>query len=236
VGNVLAGETVYGVTKSDSGGTADFEWQFTANSPVIDEYHSDGRTGDCGYTQNTSSGSGGLTDATATATVTNGYGFDTSQVIASSIHALKRTSIDFCQGFVDHSKASAPSCDSFPATTTVTAGSIAGPVEYVQGGPEVRVPFSTPFTTSYAADDDKIQIQIDDSSLNVAHSLVYYDSTTAEIVVLGGQSPALGTYSISVTGSVKSATGYVCKSFTFDLTVCGQSCPTTTTQESDLCL
>jgi hypothetical protein len=147
----------------------------------------------------------------------------------SSIHALKRTSIDFCQGFVDHSKTSASSCDSFPGTTTVTAGSIASPVDYVQGCPEVRVPFSTPFTTNDPADDDKIQIQIDDSSLNVDHSMVYYDSTTKEIVVLGGQNPAPGTYSISVTGSVKSATGYVCSSITFDLAVKGgQSCSTTT--------
>jgi hypothetical protein len=58
--------------------------------------------------------------------------------------------------------------------------------------------------------------------------MVYYDSTTEEIVVLCGQSPARGTYSISVTGSVKSATGYECSSFTFDLAVCsGQSCSTT---------
>jgi hypothetical protein len=64
--------------------------------------------------------------------------------------------------------------------------------------------------------------------------MVYYDSELDEIVVLAGQSPAIGTYSISVTGSVKSATGYVCKSFTFDLTVCGQSCPTTIETEQDV--
>jgi hypothetical protein len=76
-------------------------------------------------------GGGGRAAATVTATVTNGYGFDTSQAnfFQGSIHALKRTSIDFYHAsFVDHSKSSVASCDSFPATTTVTAGSIASPV------------------------------------------------------------------------------------------------------------
>jgi len=49
--------------------------------------------------------------------------------------------------------------------------------------------------------------------------MVYYDSATKEVVIMGGQIPAVGTYSIVVTGSVKSATGFVCSSFQFELSV-----------------
>ena len=55
--------------------------------------------------------------------------------------------------------------------------------------------------------------------------MVYYDSKAEEVVIMGGQSPAVGTYTIVVTASVKSATGYVCSSFEFDLAVCGESSP-----------
>jgi hypothetical protein len=76
VGNVMAGKTVYGPTGV---GAAPFSWTFTSDSLVIDEYHSDGRTGDCGYTS-TPTSSGPRTAATATAIVTDPYtGFDTSQ-------------------------------------------------------------------------------------------------------------------------------------------------------------
>jgi hypothetical protein len=58
--------------------------------------------------------------------------------------------------------------------------------------------------------------------------MVYYDSVAKDLVIKGSQSPAPGTYSISVTGSLKSADGYECSSITFDLAVTGgQSCPTT---------
>jgi len=114
VGNVDAGKEVYGVTSSYSGGTAPFSWTFTADAPVIDEYHSDGRTGDCDNTQITLEGLGGLSSETATATITNGYtGFDTTQSQYFSFEqlSLKRASIDFCNAsFLSHSKASA-TCD-----------------------------------------------------------------------------------------------------------------------------
>jgi hypothetical protein len=49
VGNVMAGKTAYGVTDWRSSGTAPFSWTFTSDSPVIEEYYSDGRGGNCGY-------------------------------------------------------------------------------------------------------------------------------------------------------------------------------------------
>ena len=50
VGNVNAGKEVYGDSDPTySGGPAPFSWTFTADAPVIDEYHSDGRRGGCSY-------------------------------------------------------------------------------------------------------------------------------------------------------------------------------------------
>ena len=51
------------------------------------------------------------------------------------------------------------------------------------------------------------------------HSLVYYDSLTEEVVIMGGQSSSVGTYTIVVSASIKSATQYVCSSFEFELEV-----------------
>jgi hypothetical protein len=114
VGNVNANKAVYGATSSLSGDTAPFSWTFTADAPVIDEYHSDGRTGGCGNTQLGLHGPDSVTSATAIATITNDYtGFDTtqSQYFSSEQLSLKRTSIDFCNAsFLSHSKAST-TCD-----------------------------------------------------------------------------------------------------------------------------
>ena len=64
--------------------------------------------------------------------------------------------------------------------------------------------------------------------------MVYYDSGEKKLVILGGQSPTVGIYSIVVTASVKSATGYVCSSFAFDLEVYDPQAPVEVA-ETQLC-
>jgi hypothetical protein len=67
--------------------------------------------------------------------------------------------------------------------------------------------------------------------------MVYYDSGEKELVILGGQIPTVGIYSIVVTASVKSATGYVCSTITFDLVVYDPEAPLeeSTPAETQLC-
>jgi hypothetical protein len=119
-------------------------------------------------------------------------------------------------------------------------------VEYVQGGPELRVPYNapsignSPFEFATCEQEDRIQISIDDSSIGLAHSLVYFSSVTQEFVFLGGQNPDRGTYRIKVSASIKAETKYICSSFEFDLVVLleGEQSAIDTVEETEepLCL
>jgi hypothetical protein len=75
VGNVIKDKTVFEGASFPS-------WKFTSDSPVIDEYHSDGREGECGYIQSAllPLNNGRASSSGEAFTLTNGFtGFDTSQ-------------------------------------------------------------------------------------------------------------------------------------------------------------
>ena len=116
----------------------------------------------------------------------------------------------------------------------------------MQDGPEVRVPYNapsignSPFEFATCGQEDRIQISVDDSSIGLAHSMVYFSSETQEFVFLGGQNPDRGTYRIKVSASIKAETKYICSSFEFDLVVLleGEQSAIDTVEETEepLCL
>ena len=116
----------------------------------------------------------------------------------------------------------------------------------MKDGPELRVPYNapsignSPFVFATCGQEDRIQISVDDSSIGLAHSMVYFSSATQEFVFLGGQSPDKGTYTIKVSASIMAQTKYICSSFEFDLSVVGQALEsvseTATETQEPLCL
>jgi hypothetical protein len=106
----------------------------------------------------------------------------------------------------------------------ITEGALS-PVTYVWYTDTFRVPFDAsslgniPFSSVECNASSRLTVQVDDSSLNVEHSIVYFDNATQEFVFLGDQAPPTGTYQILVTAVLKTDKKYVTKSFTFNLVV-----------------
>jgi hypothetical protein len=98
-------------------------------------------------------------------------------------------------------------------------------IYYLQDGPTLRVPFVStvlqkePFEFSTCGADTRTLILIDDSAVPNAHSMVYYDSSSQELVLVGSQTPPLGTYEVKVTAVIKAKARYLIASFVFDLSV-----------------
>lgn len=76
-----------------------------------------------------------------------------------------------------------------------------------------------PFIFDTCGQDKRILITVDDSALAVAHSIVYFDSTSNQVVFIGGQSPNVGVYLIKISAVIKIKTKYLISSLDFELEV-----------------
>jgi hypothetical protein len=76
-----------------------------------------------------------------------------------------------------------------------------------------------PFDFSTCGAESRTLILIDDSAVPNPHSIVYYDSTSQELVLVGYQAPPLNTYDVKVTAVIKAKTQFLVAEFMFDLEV-----------------